>query len=249
MDLVQVDWYRRTRLGRSTSTVRHADWNASLRGGRCPDPCHPTNVRSSRQAAAETHASRLPSTLYTHSRLVSAFCALEVRGKVFKGMSLFSSSGLSILIRWNRGQGGDTVPNGRKPFQSDARLHLVRQASDASVDATFTDRLLVVREFRWTEDERGLPRDDQALSDTEIMQSGSTKSAESSPTTPTSKRWSWGFILFGPMQNPLPKRHKEEKQSNSTFSRKSLPLPPLRLGHRPQGLKKRESRESTVSRA
>ena len=103
---------------------------------------------------------------------------------------------------------------------------------------TFTNRSVVMREYRWTEDE------DQDLSDTETIRSGDAESVDISATLVAPKRRGWGLALFGVKQNAIPKRRKE-KEIRFTLHRKSLSLSPLQSDHHPPGLKKRGSLERT----
>ena len=109
---------------------------------------------------------------------------------------------------------------------------------------TFTNGSVVVREYRWTEDEVELPCEDQDLSDTETIRSGDAESIDIPATLVAPKRRGWGLALFGVKQNAIPKRRKE-KETRFTLHRKSLSLSPLRSDHHPPGLKKRGSLERT----
>lgn len=122
-------------------------------------------------------------------------------------------------------------------------LHLVR-SSGSPIDATFSDGFLVVQEYRCTEDEGEPGYEDQESSDIETVETDNGDDVDDSTTLTTGKRRGWGHTLLGAVQNAVPKRYKEKKQSHSSLPRKSLLLPPLRFGHRPSGLKKRGSRES-----
>ena len=144
----------------------------------------------------------------------------------------------------NQGLGGNTVPNGPELCQYGTDLHLVRIGRDISLDSRFIDGLLVVQEHRYTEDDGGPPREDQGPSNTETSQSGDGENVDDSTTLTTAKRRGWGHALLGAVQNAVPKRHKEQKKIHFTFPHKSISLPPLRLGRRPPGLKKRGSWES-----
>jgi len=155
-----------------------------------------------------------------------------------------SFSGPSASKRRSRGREGGTVLSAREPYQNGMGLHLVRLSSSPSADGTFTNVFLVVREYQCTEfeDEDGPLCEDQGSSDTETIQFDDDD--DPSTTLATGKRRGWGHTLLGVMQNAVQKRQKDHKKSHSSFHRNSLSLPPLRLGHRPPGLKRRRSRES-----
>ena len=97
----------------------------------------------------------------------------------------------------------------------------------------------MVREYQWTEDDDGPLCEDQGLSDTETIQFGNDE--DPSTSLVAGKRRGWGHTLLDVMQNAVQKRQKEQKKNHSILHRTSLSLSPIRLGHRPPGLKRRES--------
>ena len=102
--------------------------------------------------------------------------------------------------------------------------------------------ILVVREYRYTEDDGDVSYEDEKLSDTETTQSSDVESVDGSTVLPMAKRRGWRFSLLGAMQNAVPKRYSEEKRPPP---RRPLSLTPLRFGQYPPGLMRRGSQEGT----
>jgi len=183
-------------------------------------------------------------TLHTDSHLVSVH-VFQAMGQGIEGSAFcLSFSGLNVSRRRSRGREGGTVLNARGPCRSEMDLHLVRPRRGHAADGTFTNCFLVVREYQCTEDEDGPLCEDQVSSDAETIQFGDDE--DPSTALAAGKRRGWGHTLLDVMQNAVQKRQKEQKKAHSTLPRTSLSLPPIRLGHRPPGLKRPGSRESII---